>query len=231
MKYTKVLAATFINRPNRFIANVLLEGDSTPTTVHVKNTGRCKELLIPGAKVVLSDSINPNRKTRYDLIGVYKEGTGYINMDSQAPNAVVKEWLATGNNPIFKNITYIKPEYTFMDSRIDFYIEENNSKTLMEVKGVTLEIDGVGYFPDAPTERGIKHLKDLTKWALMGNNAYIAFVIQIPNVTFVRPNDITHREFGIALQTAIDSGVKILYLGCDMTPEEIKIGNVYGPKR
>ena len=231
MKYTKVLTATFINRPNRFIANVLLEGDSDPTLVHVKNTGRCKELLIPGAKVVLSDSMKPNRKTRYDLIGVYKEGTGYINMDSQAPNAVVKEWLATDNNPIFKNITYIKPEYTFMDSRIDFYIEENNSKTLIEVKGVTLEIDGVGYFPDAPTERGIKHLKDLTKWALMGNNAYIAFVIQIPNVTFVRPNDRTHREFGITLQTAIDSGVKILYLGCDMTPEEIKIGGVYGTKR
>ena len=231
MKYTKVLIATFIDRPNRFIANVLLEGDSDPTTVHVKNTGRCKELLIPGTKVVLSDSMNPNRKTRYDLIGVYKEGTGYINMDSQAPNEVVKEWLTTGNNPIFKNITYIKPEYTFMDSRIDFYIEENDSKTLMEVKGVTLEIDGVGYFPDAPTERGVKHLNHLAEWARMGNKAYLAFVIQIPNVTFVHPNDRTHKEFGIALQAAIDSGVKVLYLGCHMTPEEIKIGDVYGPKQ
>ena len=231
MKYTKVLTATFIDRPNRFIANVLLENDSTPTTVHVKNTGRCKELLIPGTKVVLSDSMNPNRKTRYDLIGVYKEGTGYINMDSQAPNAVVKEWLTTGNNPIFKNITYIKPEYTFMDSRIDFYIEENDSKTLMEVKGVTLEIGGVGYFPDAPTERGVKHLNHLAEWARMGNKSYLAFVIQIPNVTFVHPNDRTHKEFSIALQAAIDSGVKVLYLGCHMTPEEIKIGDVYGPKQ
>ena len=155
MKYSKVVKGIFENRPNRFIAHVWIDG--VLETVHVKNTGRCKELLLPGATVILEDCNNPNRKTRYDLIAVYKEGLGLINMDSQAPNKVVAEWLAT------QDYDYVKPEYKYGNSRVDFYMEKNGEKYLMEVKGCTLEIAGMGYFPDAPTERGIKHLRELIK--------------------------------------------------------------------
>ncbi len=150
MKYREIVEGIFIDRPNRFIAHVDIEG--VVNTVHVKNTGRCKELLIPKTPVRLEVSDNPNRKTLYDLVAVYKKNFGWINMDSQAPNKVVKEWLET------KDYDYIKPEYKYGDSRIDFYMRKGNQEYLMEVKGCTLEIDGIGYFPDAPTTRGIKHL-------------------------------------------------------------------------
>jgi len=153
MKYEKIVRGKFKDRPNRFIAHVWVEG--VLETVHVKNTGRCKELLIPGVEVILEDCKSPNRKTRYDLIAVYKKGVGLINMDSQAPNKVVGEWLLS------QGYDYIKPEYKFGNSRMDFYMEKGEEKYLMEVKGCTLEINGVGYFPDAPTERGVKHLKEL----------------------------------------------------------------------
>ena len=158
MNYNKTIQGKFVSRPNRFIAQVEIEGKLE--TVHVKNTGRCKELLLPGAEVVLEDCENPNRKTRYDLISVYKENFGWINMDSQAPNKVALEWLKR------LDFDYIKPEYKYGDSRIDFYMEKGESKYLMEVKGCTLEVDGIGYFPDAPTERGVKHIRELAKSAV-----------------------------------------------------------------
>lgn len=150
MKYRYTIKARFVSRPNRFVAKVELDGQCE--TVHVKNTGRCKELLLPGAEVILAASDNLQRKTKYDLIAVKKETLGWVNIDSQAPNKVVREWLESCPD-IFPDMTYIKPEYVFGDSRIDFYIKCGERKILMEVKGCTLEIDGVGYFPDAPTER------------------------------------------------------------------------------
>ncbi len=223
MIYNRTLEATFIDRPNRFIAHVQIPGASNPETVHVKNTGRCKELLLPGSRVVLFDSENTSRKTRYDLIGVYKEGLGYINMDSQAPNAAVKEWLMNPDNPLFPNITYLKPEYKYGNSRIDFYFEQGESKTFIEVKGVTLEYDGIGYFPDAPSERAVKHLKELMEIKAAGNNAYIAFVIQMPGITMVLPNEATDKAFAQAYHEAISAGVKPLFLPCQMTHSELII--------
>ena len=155
MKYKKIVKGEFIERPNRFIAKVKIDGDVH--TVHVKNTGRCRELLLPGAVVYLEESDNPARKTKYDLIAVEKQGLGLVNIDSGAPNKVVYEWLKK------QDYNYIKPEYTFGNSRIDFYMEKGEQKYLMEVKGCTLEINGIGYFPDAPTERGLKHIKELIK--------------------------------------------------------------------
>ena len=155
MKYKNIIKAVFISRPNRFIAKVLVDGHEE--TVHVKNTGRCKELLIPGCEVWLTEPGTPERKTKYDLVAVRKSTGVLFNIDSQAPNKVVKEWLET------KGYDRIVPEYTYGDSRIDFYMEKENEKSLMEVKGCTLEVDGIGYFPDAPTERGVKHLRELVK--------------------------------------------------------------------
>ena len=204
MRYREIVEGIFIDRPNRFIAHVDIEG--VVNTVHVKNTGRCKELLIPKTPVRLEVSDNPNRKTLYDLVAVYKKNFGWINMDSQAPNKVVKEWLET------KDYDYIKPEYKYGDSRIDFYMRKGNQEYLMEVKGCTLEIDGIGYFPDAPTTRGIKHLRELIKAKRAGYECAIAFVIQMEGINEVRPNIDTHPEFGVALQEAKEAGVKILYL-------------------
>ena len=153
MKYREIVEGAFIDRPNRFIAHV--DVNDTVETVHVKNTGRCRELLVPGAAVRLEVSDNPKRKTKYDLVMVHKQGLGWVNMDSQAPNKVVAEWLATGDYDL------VKSEYTYGKSRIDFYMEKNGEKYLLEVKGCTLEVDGIGYFPDAPTERGVKHLHEL----------------------------------------------------------------------
>ena len=153
MKYRKVVKGKFIDRPNRFVAHVELEGRME--TVHVKNTGRCREILLPGTEVILAEGENPNRKTKYDLVAAYKKDFGLINIDSQAPNLVVKEWLAK------QDFDVVKPEYTYGESRIDFYMERGKERFLMEVKGCTLEIDGVGFFPDAPTERGVKHLREL----------------------------------------------------------------------
>lgn len=216
MKYRKVIDAKFINRPNRFIAEVEIP-ERGREIVHVKNTGRCKELLIPGVDVILEESDNPNRKTKYDLIAVSKKGMGWINIDSQAPNKVVYEWLEK------QGYSYIKPEYKYGNSRIDFYMEKENSKYLMEVKGCTLEIDRIGYFPDAPTERGVKHLRELTLATKKGYKCIIAFVIQMEGITEVRPNISTHPEFGIALKEAKDAGVEIWYMPCRVMPDELFI--------
>lgn len=206
MKYLKTLQAKFIDRPNRFIAHVDLNG--IVETVHVKNTGRCKELLIKGVTVILEESDNESRKTKYDLIAVYKESFGLINIDSQAPNKVAKEWLES------KDYTYIKPEYTYGNSRIDFYMEKDDRKYLMEVKGCTLERDGIGYFPDAPTERGVKHIYELIKAKEDGYEVSLAFVIQMEGVNEVLPNIETHPEFGAAIDDAKKAGVNIVFIKC-----------------
>ena len=200
------MQAKFIDRPNRFIAHVDLNG--IVETVHVKNTGRCKELLIKGVTVILEESDNESRKTKYDLIAVYKENFGLINIDSQAPNKVAKEWLES------KDYTYIKPEYTYGNSRIDFYMEKDDRKYLMEVKGCTLERDGIGYFPDAPTERGVKHIYELIKAKEDGYEVSLAFVIQMEGVNEVLPNIETHPEFGVAIDDAKKAGVNIVFIKC-----------------
>lgn len=215
MNYPNTCEAVFLDRPNRFVAHVELDGKAE--TVHVKNTGRCKELLLSGAQIILSKSDNPSRKTAYDLIGVYKDGARLFNIDSQAPNCVVGEWLQT------QKFTRIKPEYTFGDSRIDFYMERDSERWLLEVKGCTLERDGVGYFPDAPTERGVKHLRELAKAAGQGWRCAVAFVIQTEGVTEVRPNMETHPAFGDALAEAATAGVRVLHLSCRVRPDSLEI--------
>ena len=215
MKYKKIVTGTFHSRPNRFIANVWIEDKLE--TVHVKNTGRCKELLLPGSKVILEVADQAKRKTKYDLICVYKENLGWVNIDSQAPNKVVKEWLST------QDYTYIKPEYTYGESRIDFYMEKEEEKYLMEVKGCTLEVDKIGYFPDAPTERGVKHLRELTKAAKEGYHCMVAFVIQMEGVKEVRANIDTHEEFGKAWDEAEKAGVEFLFLECKVTEDTLEI--------
>ena len=211
MKYKNTVLGRFVDRPNRFIAHV--EIDNIIETVHVKNTGRCRELLIPGVLVVLEKSDNPDRKTAYDLVMVHKDGIGWVNIDSQMPNYLVSEWLK--NKPeVFEDIDFVRPEYKYGDSRIDFYMEGQSRKVLMEVKGVTLERDGVCYFPDAPTERGIKHIHELIKAQNNGYEAYLAFVIQMNGVNLVKANVGTHKAFGDALDAAIEAGVKVLMLPC-----------------
>lgn len=218
MKYNNTIHGSFCSRKNRFVAEVMIGGRQE--TVHVKNTSRCRELLLPGAEVVLERAANPSRKTEYDLISVYKEGLGWVNIDSQAPNKIVRAWLEGQDYDV------VRPEYTIGDSRIDFYMEKGDQKYLMEVKGCTLEIDGIGYFPDAPTERGVKHLRELKKAAQEGYQCYAAFVIQMEGITEVRPNIETHREFGEALEEAENAGVKVLYLGCAVTEDTLKIAEV-----
>ena len=215
MQYKQIVKGKFHSRPNRFIANIYVDGKLE--TVHVKNTGRCRELLLPDADVILEVSDNPNRKTAYDLIAVYKEKIGLVNMDSQAPNKVVAEWLSK------QGFDYVKPEYTYGKSRFDFYMEKGNEKFLMEVKGCTLEIDSVGYFPDAPTERGVKHLRELAKASAEGYRCFVAFVIQMEGVKEVLPYTVTHPEFGVALQEAREAGVRVLYLQCEVSPNELMI--------
>ncbi|MBQ3514332.1 MAG: DNA/RNA nuclease SfsA [Lachnospiraceae bacterium] len=215
MKYKKIVPGIFQSRPNRFIANVWIEDKLE--TVHVKNTGRCKELLLPGSKVILEVADQAKRKTKYDLVCVYKDGIGWVNIDSQAPNKVVKEWLEK------QDYTYIKPEYTYGESRIDFYMEKGNEKYLMEVKGCTLEIDKVGYFPDAPTERGVKHLKELTKAAKDGYHCMVAFVIQMEGIREVRANVNTHKAFGEAWEEAKEAGVQFLFLECKVMEDSLEI--------
>jgi len=217
MKYKKIIHGIFRSRPNRFIAQVEIDGKTE--TVHVKNTGRCKELLLPGAEVILEDSGNPARKTKYDLIAVYKSGLGLVNIDSQLCNKVAYEWLKT------KDYDYIKPEYTYGSSRVDFYMEKSGKKYLMEVKGCTLEIDGVGYFPDAPTERGVKHLKELTAAAERGFCCSVAFVIPMEGITEVRANVETHRAFGDALEAAKKAGVEVVFLPCKVLPDEVRVSD------
>ncbi len=217
MKYNNITKAKFLNRPNRFIAEVEIAGQKE--IVHVKNTGRCKELLIPGCEVWLTAPGTPDRKTKYDLVAVRKENGILFNIDSQAPNKVVKEWLDN------QDYSYIKPEYKYGDSRIDFYMERGDEKYLMEVKGCTLEIDGVGYFPDAPTERGVKHIHELIKAKEKGVHAMLAFVIQMEGVSEVRANVNTHPEFGVALEEAKKAGVEILFLTCKVEPDTLIISD------
>lgn len=215
MKYDNIRKAVFRRRPNRFIAEVEIDGQLT--TVHVKNTGRCRELLIPGCEVWLTAPGTPGRKTKYDLVAVRKDNGILFNIDSQAPNKVVKEWLMT------QDYDRILPEYTYGASRIDFYLERGRDKYLLEVKGCTLEINGIGFFPDAPTQRGVKHLRELTAALTKGYKAMLAFVIQMDGVSEVRPNVDTHPEFGVALNEAMAAGVEVLFLQCHVEPDSLEI--------
>ncbi len=224
MKYRKVIEGRFVSRPNRFIAHVIVEGKEE--MVHVKNTGRCKELLVPDAKVYLSVSYNPERKTKYDLIAVEKQtenGIFLINMDSQIPNDVAAEWLK--DSAVFGADSVIRREYKYKNSRFDFYIESGDDKIFLEVKGVTLENDGVASFPDAPTERGIKHINELVCAIDEGYKAYILFVVQMKGVNTLKPNDITHKAFGDALRKAYKSGVNVVAVDCVVSPDEMQIDN------
>lgn len=220
MKYDNITAAKFIDRPNRFIANVEIGGIGE--RVHVKNTGRCRELLLPGSEVILTRSDNPERSTRYDLIAVKKDGLGWVNIDSQAPNRAVGEWLGSGESR-FGRPGLIRHEFTYGSSRVDFYLEFGNRRILIEVKGCTLEVDGIGYFPDAPTKRGVKHLRELAGAIGAGYECYIAFVIQMPGVTEVLPNRASDPEFADALACASAAGVKLLRLPCEIAPDEMRI--------
>ena len=215
MKYGNIIRGRFLERLNRFAASVEINGKKE--TVHVKNTGRCRELLLPGAEVCLTESGSPGRKTRYDLVAVRKHNGSLFNIDSQAPNRVVREWLEG------QGFDLVKPEYAYGSSRIDFYMEKGEQKYLMEVKGCTLEIGGIGYFPDAPTERGVKHLHELAKAAGEGYRAFAAFVIQMDGVTKVLPNTETHPAFGKALEEAGAAGVKVLMLPCHVEEDSLVI--------
>ena len=244
MKYNQVVPGTFLQRPNRFIAHVLISGKEE--VCHVKNTGRCRELLIPGCTVYCAVSDNPQRKTKYDLIAVEKiiesqtifanagitsqygkstpeaHGTLLVNMDSQAPNAAVKEWLRSGAAP-FGSIDYMKPEYKYGNSRFDFYLECNNRKIFLEVKGVTLEDNGIVLFPDAPTERGVKHVRELIRCLEEGFETYVLFVVQMERALYFTPNRKTHPQFADALCEAKNAGVQLLAYTCKVTPDVMKI--------
>lgn len=218
MRYQQITQGRFIERPNRFIAMAQINGKVEKC--HVKNTGRCRELLIPGAEIWLEKSSNPNRKTAYDLVAVRKQGK-IINIDSQAPNQAVREWLEQRND-----LRCLKPEYKYGDSRIDFYGEAGKNgerKFLMEVKGVTLEEDGVAKFPDAPTERGIKHMLELEKAVREGYEAWILFVIQMKGIRWFEPNDRTHPQFGETLRRVRQAGVGVLAYDCLVTNDEITL--------
>lgn len=221
MKYKNVIEGVFISRQNRFVATVEINGSAE--TVHVKNTGRCRELLVPRCRVYLSVSDNPSRKTKYDLIAVEKIREGkaplLINMDSQVVNDAAAEWLE--KNQLFSSRAKIRREVTFDSSRFDFYIEDGERKVFLEVKGVTLENGGLVSFPDAPTERGAKHVRELITCVEQGYEAYILFVIQMKEVTSFVPNDVTDPSFGAALRVAAQSGVRILAYDCIIAPDEI----------
>lgn len=234
MKYEKIVSGIFVSRLNRFIAHVLIDG--TEEIVHVKNTGRCKELLVPGCKVYLEDFEGRmgKRKLRYSLVAVEKKrclsdadcGRNdsckdyeiiLINMDSQAPNKVVGEWLAT------QGYDFIKPEFTFGKSRVDFYMERGKEKFLLEVKGCTLEYNGHCFFPDAPTERGVKHLEELIKAKEHGYHAAVLILIQMEESIDFAPNDETHKEFGDTLRLAASRGVEVLCYNCKVTPDSLQL--------
>lgn len=219
MRYSAgTVEGIFLNRPNRFAAQVRI--GEKEETVHVKNTGRCRELLIPGRKVWLVRSENPARKTAYDLVAVYKDPPGLlINMDSQLPNAAVAEWLPV--NGLFSAGAEIRREVTFGNSRFDLYIEDGARKVFMEVKGVTLEKDGLALFPDAPTLRGVKHLQELVRCVVSGYEAMVVFLIQMKGVHTFRPHDAMHKAFGDALRFAAENGVKIIALDCIVTPDSV----------
>lgn len=224
MRYPNICPGTFTARPNRFIAHVEVGGKTE--ICHVKNTGRCRELLVPGALVYLTRNEDPARKTRYDLVTVEKQtaqGPLLINMDSQAPNKVFGEWAAAGG--FRKGLTLLRPETSWGNSRFDYYWEEKDGavKGFLEVKGVTLERDGVVRFPDAPTVRGVKHLEELTVARQAGYEAAVCFVVQMEGMRWLGPNDATHPEFGAALRRALQAGVEILAMECRVTPDSLEI--------
>jgi len=219
MQYPNIVPGIFRARPNRFIAHIEIGGKEE--VCHVKNTGRCRELLPAGAKVWCVDALSPTRKTRYDLIAVQK-GQRLINMDSQAPNIAVGEWLHSGGLGVLEDI---RPESRHGDSRFDFSFTKDGRPCFLEVKGVTLETDGVCAFPDAPTQRGTKHLRELTQLAKEGFGAYVLFVIQMSDVSYLHPNDATDPEFGKALREAAQAGVTVLAMDCAVTPDTMEIRN------
>lgn len=219
MQYGKIVPGNFLNRPNRFIAQVEIDGREE--TCHVKNTGRCRELLRQGTKVWCLDTDSLTRKTRYDLIAVEK-GQRLINMDSQAPNAAAGEWLRSGGLGVIENL---RPESRYGDSRFDFSFTKAGKPCFLEVKGVTLETDDICAFPDAPTTRGVKHLRELTRLAREGYGTYVLFVIQMSGVSYLHPNDSTDPAFGQALREAKAAGVTVLAMDCAVTPQEMTIRN------
>ncbi|MCM1099851.1 MAG: A/G-specific adenine glycosylase [Clostridium sp.] len=219
MKYQTIAQAEFVERPNRFVAYVQLEGHRVKA--HVKNTGRCRELLRPGAKVILAKSDNPNRATAYDLVAVEKDGR-MVNMDSQAPNQVVREWLMRGG--LFHDLILVRPETVYGQSRLDFYLETPKEKVFLEVKGVTLEEDGVARFPDAPSERALKHLQELIRAKREGYRACVLFVIQMKGVRYLLPNWDTHKAFGEELTRAREAGVELYAYDCHVTEDGLEIG-------
>jgi len=216
MRYREVVKATFLARPNRFIAHVLLDGEEV--VCHVKNTGRCRELLLPGAEVWLERGNNPQRKTLYDLIAVRK-GAQLINMDAQAPNRVFYQWASQ----LEPEMTALRAEYTYGQSRLDFCLETPQGLHLVEVKGVMLEENGHARFPDAPTERGIKHLRELMRAVEEGHKASAVFIVQMENVLDFAPNDVTHPAFGEALREAAATGVQVVAVNCRVTPDSLEI--------
>lgn len=216
MTYNNIFKAKFISRPNRFIAHIEIDGRKE--VAHVKNTGRCRELLTDGATVFVQKSDNPARKTKYDLIGVLK-GSRMINMDSQIPNKVFGEWAQ--NSGFFGDLTVMKAEKSYGNSRFDYYLETEKDKIFVEVKGVTLEQDGVVLFPDAPTERGVKHINELCSCIDDGYRAYIFFIIQMDNVKYFAPNRKTHPEFADALKNAAEKGVGVYALDCKVSEDSI----------
>ena len=223
IQYDNTVPAVFVRRVNRFVAEVLIDGNTEK--VHVKNTGRLKELLVPKAKVTLQRAADPNRKTAYDLISVYKPGLKWVNIDSLAPNELMKQYIMSLDYDV------VKPEYTFGDSRFDFYMERRGEKYLTEVKGCTLAADtrrGIGLFPDAPTERGVKHLDELAAAAKEGYHCQIAFVIQMNGIHMVFPNNDTQPEFGQALTRAAKAGVQVACYGCHVEADSIRITGVVG---
>ena len=217
MKYSAMVPGKFLSRPNRFIAHIEIDGKEE--ICHVKNTGRCKELLTPGAKVWCQEFNSSTRKTKYDLIAVEK-GDRLINMDSQAPNAAAKEWLLAGG---LGELSELRSEVTHGDSRFDFSFIQNGKRCFLEVKGVTLENDGICAFPDAPTARGAKHLHGLAQAAKDGFGAYVLFVIQMADVKYLHPNDTTDPAFGKALRQAAEAGVTVLAMDCHIEPNKIQI--------
>lgn len=218
MRYGTVIPGRFVDRPNRFVAHV--ETAEGLQTVHVKNTGRCRELLLPGAAVYLERGTSPARKTAFDLIAVEK-GERLINMDAQAPNKVFGEWVRGGG--FLPGVMAVRPEFTDGESRLDFCLETPEGPCLVEVKGVTLEEGGAARFPDAPTERGVKHIRELQRAAEAGLGAVLFFVVQMEGIRSVAPNDETHPAFGAALREAAERGVRVCAWDCAVTPESIAI--------
>lgn len=218
MRYENMIPGVFLSRPNRFVAHVQING--VTETVHVKNTGRCRELLVPGARVYLEGNSDPKRKTAWDLVAVEKGGR-LINMDAQAPNRVFDRWVRSGG--FLPGVTLVRPEVRFGQSRFDFYVEADGGRHFIEVKGVTLEQDGVARFPDAPTQRGVKHLEELIRAREQGYESWVCFVIQMTPVRWLEPNDATHPAFGDALRRAAAAGVHVLAVDCAVTPDSLTI--------